>query len=225
MNRTLESWVDDMVALCKPDGVQWVDGSEDENRRLIDAMLADGTLHRLNESKVPNSYLHRSNPNDVARTEHLTFICSEREGGGRPHEQLDVASRRHAKLGPLFDGAMRGRTMYVIPYVMGPLGSPSSKVGIEITDSPYVVAEHAHHDAHGRRGARQLGRLDRLRAGFALDWATSTPIAASSATSRRTTRSGASARATAATCSSARSASRCASQLPRPKRAGSPSTC
>jgi phosphoenolpyruvate carboxykinase (GTP) len=157
MNAALESWVDDVVALCKPSDVQWVDGSDDENRRLIDGMLADGTLHRLNQDKIPNSYLHRSDPSDVARTEHLTFICSEREEDTGPTNNWMSPADAKAKVMPLYDGAMRGRTMYVIPYVMGPLGSPSSKVGVEITDSPYVVANMRIMTRMGRPALEQLG--------------------------------------------------------------------
>jgi len=157
MNAALQSWVDEMAALCKPSGVHWVDGSEDENRRLIDGMLADGTLHRLNEQKVPNSYLHRSDPSDVARTEHLTFICSDRQEDTGPTNNWMSPADAKAKVGPLYDGAMKGRTMYVIPYVMGPLGSPSSKVGVEITDSPYVVANMRIMTRMGAPALAQLG--------------------------------------------------------------------
>jgi phosphoenolpyruvate carboxykinase (GTP) len=157
MNAALQSWVDDMVALCKPSDVHGVDGSEEEHRRLIDGMLADGTLHQLNEQKLPNSYLHRSDPSDVARTEHLTFICSEREADAGPTNNWMAPADAKAKVGPLFDGAMRGRRMYVIPYVMGPLGSPFSKVGIEITDSPYVVANMRIMTRMGEAALAQLG--------------------------------------------------------------------
>jgi len=157
MNAALTSWVDDMVALCKPSDVQWVDGSDDENQRLITNMLADGTLHRLNEQKVPNSYLHRSDPGDVARVEHLTFICSEREQDAGPNNNWMAPADAKHKLGALYDGAMKGRTMYVIPYVMGPLGSPFSKVGIEITDSPYVVANMRIMTRMGQPALDQLG--------------------------------------------------------------------
>jgi phosphoenolpyruvate carboxykinase (GTP) len=157
MNAALQSWVDDMVTLCKPAGVHWVDGSDDENRRLVELMLGDGTLHRLNEEKIPNSYLHRSDPGDVARVEHLTFICSEREEDAGPTNNWMPPAVAKQKLGALFDGAMKGRVMYVIPYVMGPVGSPSSKVGIEITDSPYVVANMRIMTRMGQAALDQLG--------------------------------------------------------------------
>jgi phosphoenolpyruvate carboxykinase (GTP) len=138
-NEALTSWVDEVARLTQPDRVVWCDGSEEENDRLIQAMLADGTLISLDPQRYPNCYLHRSDPTDVARTEHLTFICSQtKEGAGPTNNWLSPAEGR-AKVEPLFAGAMKGRTMYVVPYLMGPVGSPSSKVGVELTDSPYVV--------------------------------------------------------------------------------------
>ena len=140
MNKGLETWVDEVAAITKPSKIHWVDGSQEENDRLVAEMVAKGTLSPLHEKKYPNCYLHRSDQSDVARTEHLTFICSEkREDAGATNNWMSPADAK-AKVGPLFQGAMRDRTMYVIPYLMGPAGSPSSKVGVEITDSPYVVA-------------------------------------------------------------------------------------
>src|SRR5690349_341298 len=138
-NQSLSAWVEEVARQTRPDRVVWCDGSEDEYRALVQAMLEDGTLIALNGEKNPDSYLHRSNPTDVARTEHLTFICSEREEDAGPTNNWMSPAAARAKVGPLFDGAMKGRTMYVVPYVMGPVGSPSAKVGVEITDSPYVV--------------------------------------------------------------------------------------
>jgi phosphoenolpyruvate carboxykinase (GTP) len=140
VNKALEAWVDEVASHTKPSKIHWVDGSQEENDRLVAEMVATGTLSPMNEKKYPNCYLHRSDQSDVARTEHLTFICSEkREDAGATNNWMSPADAK-AKVGPLFQGAMRDRTMYVIPYLMGPAGSPSSKVGIEITDSPYVVA-------------------------------------------------------------------------------------
>jgi phosphoenolpyruvate carboxykinase (GTP) len=136
----LENWVDESARLTKPDRVVYCDGSEAENERIIGEMLRDGEAHRLNEKTYPNCYLFRSSPNDVARTEHLTFICApEKDDAGPTNNWMDPEGAKH-KVGALFDGAMRGRTMYVVPYIMGPASSPISKIGVEITDSPYVVA-------------------------------------------------------------------------------------
>jgi phosphoenolpyruvate carboxykinase (GTP) len=157
MNTVLTSWVDEATALTKPDRVEWVDGSDAENRRLIEAMLADGTFHPLSAQRYPNCYLHRSDPSDVARTEHLTFICSRDQQDTGPTNNWMAPAEAKAKLGALYDGAMRDRTMYVIPYVMGPLGSPFSKVGIEITDSRYVVASMRIMTRMGRAALDQLG--------------------------------------------------------------------
>jgi phosphoenolpyruvate carboxykinase (GTP) len=157
VNSALKSWVDEVAALTKPSNVHWCDGSEAENGRLIDEMLASGTLHRLNEAKFPNCYLHRSDPSDVARTEHLTFICSNEKDDAGPNNNWMAPDEAKKKLTPLFDGAMKGRTLYVIPYVMGPLGSPLSKVGVEITDSPYVVANMRIMTRMGDPALKQLG--------------------------------------------------------------------
>ena len=140
MADSLERWVDEVSQTTHPDSVVWCDGSATENERLLSAMLADGTLHELNARAYPNSYLHRSNPNDVARTEAVTFICSEREEDAGPTNHWMAPADAREKVWPLFRDAMRGRVMYVVPYLMGPAESPYSKVGVEITDSPYVVA-------------------------------------------------------------------------------------
>jgi len=157
VNATLERWVDEVARLTKPDRIHHVDGSQKENDRLLAEMLDHGVLHHLNQERYPNCYLHRSDPNDVARTEHLTFICSRtKEDAGATNNWMEPGEAKR-KVGPLFDGAMRGRTMYVIPYVMGPLGSPFSKVGIEITDSPYVVANMRIMTRMGAAALEQLG--------------------------------------------------------------------
>ncbi|WP_437819024.1 phosphoenolpyruvate carboxykinase (GTP) [Sorangium sp. So ce1078] len=156
-NRNLSAWVDEVARLTRPDRVVFCDGSEEENRTLIQGMLSDGALVALNEDKYPNCYLHRSDPTDVARTEHLTFICTrDKEDTGPTNNWMspDEASRR---VGRLFDGAMKGRTMFVVPYLMGPVGSPSAKVGVEITDSPYVVASMRIMTRMGRVALEALG--------------------------------------------------------------------
>src|SRR5205085_3797450 len=125
-------------------------------RRMIAEMLRGGDSYTLNEKTYPNCYLHRSSPNDVARTEHLTYICSpEKEDAGPTNNWMDPDEAKR-KVGALLDGAMRGRTMYVVPYTMGPVNSPISTVGVEATDSPYVVASMR---MMSRMGQAAMGRL------------------------------------------------------------------
>ena len=138
-NAHLVAWVEEMAKLTKPDQIVWCDGSEDEKRRLTELAVSKGILIPLNQEKLPGCYLHRSNPNDVARVEQLTFICTRTKDEAGPTNNWMPPDEAYSKLGKLFDGSMKGRTMYVIPYVMGPLGSHMAKVGVELTDSPYVV--------------------------------------------------------------------------------------
>jgi phosphoenolpyruvate carboxykinase (GTP) len=140
VNSALKAWVDEVSARTKPSSIHWVDGSDAEHTQLVAEMLEKKVLYRLNGEHYPNCHLHRSDPSDVARTEHLTFICSQRQEDCGPTNNWMEPGEARRKVGALFDGSMRGRTMYVIPYLMGPVGSPFSKVGVEITDSPYVVA-------------------------------------------------------------------------------------
>lgn len=139
-NTELSNWVESVAEHTQPDQIHWCTGSSEEYQQLIGQMLADGTLSELNQQTNPNCYLHRSDPSDVARVEHLTFICTAKEADAGPNNHWMDPSDAHNKIDALFAGAMRGRTMYVIPYCMGPIDSPLARCGVEITDSPYVVA-------------------------------------------------------------------------------------
>ena len=140
MTRDLQSWVKECVELAQPEKVSWCDGSATEYKELVRGMLKDGSLIELNPATYPNCFLHRSNPNDVARTEQLTFVCTTNKDDAGPNNNWMSPDAAKQKMKLLFRGSMRGRTMFVIPYIMGPVGSPYSKVGVEITDSPYVAA-------------------------------------------------------------------------------------
>ena len=153
----METWVDEAARLTKPDKIVFCDGSEAENSVILHEMLKHADSFRLNEKTYPNCYLHRSNPSDVARTEHLTFICTpERDEVGPTNNWMEPSAGK-IKVGGLLNGAMRGRTMYVVPYIMGPANSPISKVGVEVTDSPYVVANMRIMARIGKVAADRLG--------------------------------------------------------------------
>jgi phosphoenolpyruvate carboxykinase (GTP) len=153
----LEAWVEEASRLTKPERVVYCDGSEAEYQRMIREMLVDGDSFKLNEKTYPNCHLHRSSPNDVARTEHLTYICSEDRDNAGPTNNWMEPDAAKIKVGTLLDGAMRGRTMYVVPYVMGPLNSPLSKMGVEVTDSPYVVASMRIMSRMGQAALERIG--------------------------------------------------------------------
>jgi phosphoenolpyruvate carboxykinase (GTP) len=139
VHESVLAWVQECIFLCKPDRVYWCDGSAGERAALMEQGVNEGIFIRLNPELRPNCFLHRSNPNDVARSEHLTFICTPSEDMAGPTNNWMEVKQAYAKLRGLFAGCMRGRTMYVVPFVMGPIGSPLSKVGVELTDSLYVA--------------------------------------------------------------------------------------
>ena len=154
----LNDWVAEVAALTRPDAIHWCDGGDAENAALIARMQADGTLLPLNSDTHPDSWLHRSHPDDVARVEHLTFVCTSARDDAGPNNHWMAPADGHARMDALFDGCMRGRTMYVVPYCMGPIDSPLSRCGVEITDSPYVVANMR---IMTRMGAAALKRIER----------------------------------------------------------------
>ncbi|MGD0957924.1 MAG: phosphoenolpyruvate carboxykinase (GTP) [Candidatus Acidiferrales bacterium] len=160
MSTPLERWVDESARLTKPSKIVWCDGSEAENQRLTEEMLGDGTFLELNQKTYPRCYLHRSNPNDVARTEGLTFICTRKKDDAGPTNNWMAPSEAKGKVWALFDGAMKGRTMYVVPYIMGPAKSPYSKIGVEITDSAYVAASMRIMSRMGKVALDRLGGSD-----------------------------------------------------------------
>ena len=156
-NPHLNQWVHEMAQLNQPDRVIWCDGSVEEKDRLTKEAVDAGILIPLNPKKRPGCYLHRSSPNDVARVEQLTFICAPTKEEVGPKNNWMAPDEAYAKLRKLFDGSMKGRTMYVIPYVMGPLGSPYSKIGVEITDSIYVVLNMRIMTRMGKPALEMLG--------------------------------------------------------------------
>ncbi len=156
--QALQAWVDEVALLTKAADIRWCDGGDAEYRQLIADMLADGTLTELNPETYPNCYLHRSDPSDVARVEHLTYVCTSEQEDAGPNNHWMSPAAAHRKVDALFDGAMQGRTMYVIPYCMGPLDSPYARCGVEITDSAYVVANMK---LMTRMGANALQRIEK----------------------------------------------------------------
>lgn len=156
-NKNVLTWVEEMTALTKPDNVVWIDGTEEQLKALRDEALSTGEMEELNQEKLPGCLLHRTKKNDVARVEDRTFICTKNKDDAAPINNWMETSEMKAKLIPLYDGVMKGRTMYVIPYCMGPLGSKFSKVGIEVTDSIYVVLNMDIMTRMGKGALDQLG--------------------------------------------------------------------
>ncbi len=154
----LNDWVEEVATLTQPDRIHWCDGSQAEYDAFVQQMTEDGTLIELNQEQYPGCYLHRSDPDDVARVEHLTFVCTASAEDAGPNNNWMAPDKAHAKMDGLFSGCMRGRTMYVIPYCMGPIDSPYSRCGVEITDSPYVVANM---QIMTRMGTAALERIER----------------------------------------------------------------
>jgi phosphoenolpyruvate carboxykinase (GTP) len=165
-NRFLSEWVAEVARLTKPERVHWCVGSEEERQRLFKEAVAAGVLIALNPRKRPGCYLHRSNPNDVARSENLTFICTRNKDDAGPTNNWMAPDETYRKMRGWFDGSMRGRTMYVVPYIMGPADSPFAKVGIELTDSIYVALNMGYMTRMGTVALEMLGASDDFNRGL-----------------------------------------------------------
>ena len=156
-NKTVLAWLDEMAAMCTPDEIVWIDGSEEQLEALRAEAVSTGEMIKLNQEKLPGCYYHRTAENDVARVEDRTFICTPTKEEAGPINNWMAPDEMYAKLKALYNGSMKGRTMYVIPYSMGPVGSPFSKIGIELTDSIYVVLNMAIMTRIGKAVMDQLG--------------------------------------------------------------------
>jgi len=165
-NAHLLGWVDEMAKLCKPDRVTWCDGSEAEKKRLLEEAVAQKVFVPLDQKRWPGCYFHHSNPNDVARVEHLTFVCTPTRDEAGPTNNWMEPKEAYRKLGGLFEGSMKGRTMYVLPYVMGPADSPAAKVGIELTDSVYVAISMGIMTRLGKVALERLGGSNEFNRGL-----------------------------------------------------------
>ena len=156
-NPNVNKWVDEMIALCKPAKVMWIDGSKEQLDMLREEAISTGEMIKLNEEKLPGCLYHRTKPNDVARVEDRTFICSRKKEDAGPTNNWCDPKEMYAKLTTMYDGVMKDRTMYIIPYSMGPIGSPLAKVGVEVTDSIYVVLNMAIMVRMGAQAFKNLG--------------------------------------------------------------------
>src|SRR5271154_5251509 len=159
-HKSVRLWVSRCVGLCQPEKIHWCDGSEQEREALIAEGVKQGVFIPLNQKKLPGCYLHRSNPNDVARVEQCTYICTPSEDMAGPTNNWMETQQAYHKLKQLFAGCMKGKTMYVIPFVMGPIGSPLAKVGVQLTDSVYVAVNMGIMTRMGNVAWKQLGKND-----------------------------------------------------------------
>lgn len=159
-NKKLRDWVNRMARLCEPDEIVWIDGSDEQRSLLEKECVSSAELIELNQEKLPHCFLHRSKPDDVARTEHLTFICTKRKHDAGPNNNWMPPTAAYKKAKAIFKGAMKGRAMYVIPFSMGPVGSPFSKIGVELTDSRYVALNMLIMTRAGEVVLRQLEKQD-----------------------------------------------------------------
>ena len=159
-NKKLKEWVNKMARMCKPDDIVWIDGSEGQKQLLEKEALLSGEIMQLNQEKLPGCFLHRTAVDDVARTEHLTFICTKIKHDAGPTNNWMSPQSAYRKAKAIFKGAMAGRTMYVIPFSMGPVGSPFSKIGVELTDSRYVALNMLIMARVGEEVLRQLEKDD-----------------------------------------------------------------
>jgi phosphoenolpyruvate carboxykinase (GTP) len=157
-NQALKNWIDEVAGLTRPDSIHWCNGSKEEFDAMAKVLESEGGFFKLNPETHPNCWLHRSDPTDVARVEHLTFVCTSNEDDAGPNNNWMTPGEARAKMRGLYDGCMKGRTMYVIPYCMGPIDSPLSRCGVEVTDSPYVVCNMK---LMTRMGDQALRRIER----------------------------------------------------------------
>ena len=158
ISKPVADWVASVRELTQPERVHWCDGSDAEYQQLMSELQASGELMKLNEERYPNCFLARSHPSDVARVEHLTFVCTQHKDDAGPNNNWMAPGEAKAKMESLFKGCMKGRTLYVVPYCMGPIDSPYSRCGVEITDSAYVVINMMLMTRAGRPALERIGR-------------------------------------------------------------------